>query len=43
MALELERRGITRVRPLDGGLASWMALGFPVSELAVPAVEPPRQ
>ena len=38
MALRLKRRGITRVRPLDGGLAGWMALSFPVRELAVPAI-----
>ena len=31
MALRLERRGITRVHPLDGGFPRWMALGFPVS------------
>jgi len=31
VALELTRSGITRVRPLEGGLAGWMALNFPVS------------
>jgi len=34
----LRRRGITRVRPLAGGLAKWMALGFPVRELDTPAI-----
>ncbi len=38
MALRLKRRGITRVRPLAGGMAGWMALGFPVRELAAPAI-----
>jgi len=35
VALLLERRGIVRVRPLQGGIASWMDLKFPVSDLAV--------
>ena len=30
IALLLQRQGITRVRPLEGGLAAWMELGFPV-------------
>ena len=34
----LKRRGITRVHPLEGGIARWMPLGFPVRELAVPAI-----
>ena len=34
MALQLQRRGITRVHPLEGGLAKWKALGFPVREMA---------
>jgi rhodanese-related sulfurtransferase len=38
VALRLKRRGITRVRPLAGGLAAWMALSFPVRELAAPAI-----
>jgi len=33
VALQLKRRGITRVHPLQGGLAQWMALGLPVDEL----------
>jgi rhodanese-related sulfurtransferase len=36
VALALRRKGITRVRPLEGGLAAWSARGFPVVEL-VPA------
>jgi hypothetical protein len=38
VALQLKRRGITRVRPLEGGLAQWMALSFPVHELPVPVI-----
>jgi hypothetical protein len=34
VALQLERRGITRVHPLEGGLAQWVMLGFPVRELS---------
>jgi len=34
VALQLKRWGITRVRPLDGGLARWMALKYPVRELS---------
>jgi 3-mercaptopyruvate sulfurtransferase SseA len=36
VALELRRKGITRVRPLAGGLAGWQALGFPVVDLVPP-------
>jgi len=36
VALQLRRRGVTRVHPLHGGLAEWMALGFPVVDLALP-------
>jgi len=42
VALILQRRGITRVHPLEGGLAKWKALGFPVRELSpaeIPALE----
>ena len=38
MALLLERRGITRVHPLEGGVARWMSLGFPVRALTAPAI-----
>jgi len=37
VALLLERRGIVRVRPLEGGIARWIAAKFPVSDLGVPA------
>ena len=37
MALRLRHRGITRVHPLDGGLARWMELSFPVEKLSGPA------
>ena len=30
VALELQHKGISRVRPLEGGLAAWMALNLPV-------------
>ena len=36
MALQLKRRGITAVRPLEGGMARWVDLGFPVSALTLP-------
>ena len=36
MALQLWRKGVRRVHPLEGGLAGWMALGFPVVELVLP-------
>ena len=38
VALLLRRKGITRVHPLEGGLAAWMALGFPVLAVEPPAV-----
>jgi hypothetical protein len=38
VALRLKRRGITRVHPLEGGVAAWMALGFPIDELVAPAI-----
>jgi hypothetical protein len=31
VALELKRRGITRVRPLLGGFAGWRERGFPLA------------
>jgi len=37
VALQLKRKGITRVHPLDGGLAGWMALNYPVQALQLPA------
>ena len=38
VALRLKREGITRVRPLEGGLAAWMALKFPVRSVRLPVV-----
>ncbi|HWO90364.1 MAG TPA: hypothetical protein VNP53_00190 [Methylomirabilota bacterium] len=39
MALQLRRKGITRVHPLQGGLAAWMALHFPVQQLQLPETQ----
>jgi rhodanese-related sulfurtransferase len=33
MALRLRKHGITRIRPLAGGLAGWRESGFPVKTL----------
>jgi 3-mercaptopyruvate sulfurtransferase SseA len=33
VALQLHRLGITRVRPLEGGLEKWAELGFPVEKV----------
>jgi hypothetical protein len=33
VALLLKKRGITRVRPLQGGLEMWRELGYPVDEI----------
>ena len=30
MALQLKRRGINRVRPLEGGYDGWVSEGFPL-------------
>jgi len=30
VALQLKKQGITRVRPLLGGLDAWMERGYPV-------------
>jgi rhodanese-related sulfurtransferase len=35
VALLLMRRGITRIRPLAGGLDAWRELGLPLAPLAV--------
>jgi membrane protein DedA with SNARE-associated domain/rhodanese-related sulfurtransferase len=35
MALRLHKLGITRIRPLAGGLAGWRARGFPMQALEV--------
>jgi 3-mercaptopyruvate sulfurtransferase SseA len=39
VALQLRRKGITRVHPLQGGLAAWMALQFPVQQLQLPETQ----
>jgi rhodanese-related sulfurtransferase len=36
VALQLKRKGITRVHPLEAGLAGWMAMNFPVQTLELP-------
>jgi len=40
VALLLHRRGITRVRPLLGGLDGWRELEYPLQARVTPAVEP---
>jgi rhodanese-related sulfurtransferase len=35
VALQLRRRGITRVRPLEGGLDGWAEAGFPVEKVVI--------
>ena len=35
MALALRKRGVTRVRPLAGGLQEWLDRGFPVEPVDV--------
>ena len=32
MALRLKRRGIERVRPLEGGYAGWVSEGYPLQQ-----------
>ena len=32
MALRLKRRGINRVRPLEGGYAAWVSEGYPLQQ-----------
>jgi len=39
VALRLKRRGISRVRPLEGGYAAWVAQGYPL-ESWTPAEAP---
>ena len=36
MALRLKRRGISRVRPLEGGYEGWVALGYPLQRFETP-------
>jgi len=33
VALRLKRNGVTRIRPLQGGLNVWMSREFPVEDL----------
>jgi hypothetical protein len=40
VALQLKRQGITRVRPLHGGLELWMDRKFPTMELKLSSNEP---
>jgi 3-mercaptopyruvate sulfurtransferase SseA len=40
VALLLHKRGITRVRPLLGGLERWRELEYPVQARVAPAAEP---
>jgi 3-mercaptopyruvate sulfurtransferase SseA len=37
VALQLQKLGITRVRPLAGGLDAWMELEYPVEAAPLPA------
>jgi rhodanese-related sulfurtransferase len=37
VALLLRKRGIERVRPLEGGFDSWRKLGFPVQKMQAQA------
>jgi hypothetical protein len=39
VALQLKRQGITRVRPLHGGLELWIDRKFPTMELKLSAGE----
>jgi len=34
VALRLKRRGIERVRPLEGGYAAWVSEGYPLQRWA---------
>jgi rhodanese-related sulfurtransferase len=34
VALQLKRRGISRVRPLEGGYDGWVAEGYPLQDCA---------
>ena len=36
MALLLEKQGVSRVRPLEGGLAAWAAGGHPLESAGTP-------
>jgi rhodanese-related sulfurtransferase len=38
VALQLRKIGITRVRPLEGGLDAWLERGYPVEKIGIVAV-----
>jgi len=37
VALLLRKKGITRIRPLEGGLNAWRNLGYPIVSTEAPA------
>jgi rhodanese-related sulfurtransferase len=37
VALQLKKQGITRVRPLEGGLDVWVERGYPVEKIGIVA------
>jgi 3-mercaptopyruvate sulfurtransferase SseA len=39
VALALKRRGVMRVRPLEGGFPEWRDRGFPVDAIAPSTVD----
>jgi rhodanese-related sulfurtransferase len=43
MALMLRSKGITRVRPLVGGIDAWREKGFPLDALTVVEVSTPNE
>ena len=40
MALKLKGHGITRVRPLEGGIEAWIARGYPIASASAAASPP---
>ena len=40
MALLLRKHGVTRVRPLEGGIEAWRDLGFPLAPREAVATSP---
>ena len=43
MALLLKRRGITRIRPLAGGLEGWRERGLPMESVSLERVAEDRR
>jgi len=39
VALQLKRRGISRIRPLQGGLNLWKTRELPIESLKVPTLQ----